>query len=86
LTKNLKKLNFRSNLLPDGGTVFDYNLDPSKPGMWFSWLEQVAPDEVLTIDLDELGGAYACNPRLHTELHLLMHIIYCFQTRRLFST
>jgi hypothetical protein len=36
----------RTNLLPDGGSVFDYNLDPTKPGMWFSWLEQVTPEQV----------------------------------------
>jgi hypothetical protein len=40
---------------------------------------QVAPDEVLTIDMDELGGAYACSPRVHTELHLLMHIMFSYK-------
>lgn len=29
----------RANLMPDTGSVFDYMMDPNKPGQWFKWAD-----------------------------------------------
>ncbi len=64
----------RTNLLPDGGSVFDYNLDPTKPGMWFTWLEQVTPEQVKQIR--ELNS-YWSNPNwLKPQIYSLINFLF----------
>ena len=31
----------RANMIPDGGTIFDYIIDPTKPGTWMRWIDQI---------------------------------------------
>ena len=40
----------RANLIPDQATVFEYALDPEKPGLWVRWVEQVSPSQIITIE------------------------------------
>ena len=46
----------RSNLYPDTGSVFDYALDPTKPGVWTQWSEQMNnPEDQFASSHDEEG-------------------------------
>ena len=40
----------RANLIPDHASVFEYALDPEKPGLWVRWVEQVSPSQIIAIE------------------------------------
>ena len=39
--------------MKDTGSVFDYTLDPTKPGLWCSWADQSTSEQISTANEEE---------------------------------
>lgn len=43
----------RANLYPDHANVFEFTLDPEKPGSWVRWVDQVSPNQIIVGNGDD---------------------------------
>ena len=48
-------MNFKvcNAIFQDTGSVFDYTLDPTKPGLWCSWADQSSNEQISAANEEE---------------------------------